>query len=83
MRAHENFGSARAQEFETKHNVILESFQYQFLRSKKWWEENIARYRISLKWSVPQNGRSSSTCTKLDIFVEQIMLHKRNLNISG
>jgi hypothetical protein len=35
MRAHENFGSVRAREFWTKHNVILESFQYQFLRIKK------------------------------------------------
>jgi hypothetical protein len=49
MRAHKNFGSARAQEFWTKHNVILESFQYQLLRIKIWREENIARYRISLK----------------------------------
>jgi hypothetical protein len=53
MRAPENCGSMRAQEFWTKHNIILESFQYQFLQIKKWLEENIARYRISLKWSVP------------------------------
>jgi hypothetical protein len=25
----------------------------------------------------------SSTCTMFDIFVEQVMLHERNLNISG